>query len=162
MIYGSGLVSLDDITYGVLSTGIVPLGRSWGPTLWERNLAPIVMGAGETNLVVPVSLAVNTGDGAFIWATVAALKAAGAGQNVVTVKDNGSTAVYSLMANKNQLSDSDYGVVAGKASYHALATFARITTGGNLTMKLVGFSNGGTSDVGAEDAQIMIVVWKGS
>lgn len=160
MIYGVGTVSLDDVTYGVLSTGVIPNGRRLRTMARGRNLGPLSIPAAWTNCVTLTSMAVTAGDWVQILAVIQATMGGVLGVNSFQIDRGAGTATIEFAYDRRDLIDHIPYVPANSNVGKTIYGIGRVTVGGTLIPELNAHSTGSNLAIAAADAQLTAnVLW---
>ncbi len=162
MIYGLGTVSLSDVTFGTLNTGIVPHGNLIRTSAWDRNLAPVTVLGADTDIVVGTSLTVTANDLVLVFASLYMLKGAPAGMSYARVMLHAGTATLVFLGNRTYVANRIPSQPAGGIWETTIATMVRVTGSGTMALKLTGWSNGSNGAVAIDEGQLGVWALYGS
>ncbi len=162
MIFGLGTVSLSDITWGILSTGVVPLGRMLRTSMWGDNAGDVTVLAAYTNIVVLGSVDVAVGDILLMNASLFMTKGAATGSSNAYIDKDSGTATVRFLSTARVAGCTWGSVYIGEAHGGSISAIGRVTVGGTFVLRLYASSAVSSSHVAAEDGQLGIWVLRGN
>lgn len=160
MILVGGGVRLEDIIGGTLNVGAVPWARLIRLDASAANAGLVTLVAGNTTIVTVDLGTVVVGDRIYCDGTAQLDKGVTAGISQMFVAQSTGTAV--LVSYGGQATSTEtFFQQASESLIRQVGAIFRVTTGGTLTMRLAGLSNGSNATVQAGAGGIYGVVFRG-
>lgn len=153
--------SLNDITGGILASGVVPHPRLWRADQGLFNAGVVTITAAEVDILTVGTFGLAAGDRLLLVANVTATKGGVTGLTQVKLKKGGGTADVNWMwgaADAWQRMQQ----VAGEIDDFRIVAIGNCVNGGDYTVLIRGDSAGSDSTVAGGAARAHLIVFAGS
>ena len=162
MKFQPGVISLSDVSGGVLASGTVPIDRLLRSTDWQSNAGLVTVTGAATPIISAAGLTINVGDYVLANAELLVTKGGIAGPSFYYLEASGP-AKFDPFDTGNKLLAEQYesNVLAGTNRIFHLTAFGRCITSGVTGVTLYGVSGGSNSTVNVGFANMRLVILRG-